>query len=263
MPLRAEKYLLTHLHGAWTREAQVEHTLLTHGSKSIASTRGLRTTHAENPSFMLTLGNDRFDENCGEVVAGSLAWSGNFRLNFELDECQTLTVLAGANPDASEYRLRPGESFTTPEMIYTHSFRGAGGASRNLHDWARNYGVWHGHVPAPTLLNRLGGRGLHVRREDADRHDRRRGGHGARNVRARRRLVRQQIPAQQRQGGAGRLGGEPREAARRHRPHRLLRPRQGAEIRHLDRTRDGQPPQRAGREAPPNGSSARPAAKRP
>ncbi len=153
MPLRAEKYLLTHLHGAWTREAQVEHTLLTHGSKSIASTRGLRTTHAENPSFMLTLGNDRFDENCGEVVAGSLAWSGNFRLNFELDECQTLTVLAGANPDASEYRLRPGESFTTPEMIYTHSFRGAGGASRNLHDWARNYGVWHGHIPAPTLLN--------------------------------------------------------------------------------------------------------------
>ena len=49
MPLRAEKYLLTHLHGAWTREAQVEHTLLTHGSKSIASTRGLRTTTPKTP----------------------------------------------------------------------------------------------------------------------------------------------------------------------------------------------------------------------
>ena len=38
-------------------------------------------------------------------------------------------------------------------MIYTHSFCGAGGALRNLHDWARNYGVYHGHEAVPTLLN--------------------------------------------------------------------------------------------------------------
>lgn len=153
LPLRAEKYLFTHLHGAWTHEAQVEHTLLTHGSKSIASIRGVRTTHAENPSFMLTLGSDRFDEASGEVVAGTLAWSGNFRLNFEVDECRTLNILAGINPEGSEYRLHRGETFTTPEMIYTHSTAGAGGASRNLHDWGRNYGIWNGHTPAPTLLN--------------------------------------------------------------------------------------------------------------
>lgn len=151
--LKAEKYLLTHLYGAWAREAQVDHTLLTHGSKSIESMREVRTTHTENPSFMLTLGSDAFSENCGEVIAGALAWSGNFRLNFEVDEYDALTVLAGANPNASEYRLRPGESFTTPEMIYTHSMRGAGGASRNLHDWGRNYGVYHAERVVPTLLN--------------------------------------------------------------------------------------------------------------
>ena len=115
--------------------------------------REVRTTHTENPSFMLTLGSDAFSENCGEVIAGALAWSGNFRLNFEVDEYDALTVLAGANPNASEYRLRPGESFTTPEMIYTHSMRGAGGASRNLHDWGRNYGVYHAERVVPTLLN--------------------------------------------------------------------------------------------------------------
>lgn len=27
------------------------------------------------------------------------------------------------------------------------------GASRNLHDWARNYGIYHGHEVVPTLLN--------------------------------------------------------------------------------------------------------------
>ena len=38
-------------------------------------------------------------------------------------------------------------------MIYTHSLRGAGGASRNLHDWGRNYGVYHAERVVPTLLN--------------------------------------------------------------------------------------------------------------
>ena len=151
--LKSDKYLLTHLYGAWAREAQVDHTLLTHGSKSIESMREVRTTHTENPAFMLTLGSGSFSENCGEVIAGALAWSGNFRLNFEVDEYDVLTVLAGANPNGSEYRLRPGESFSTPEMIYTHSLRGAGGASRNLHDWGRNYGVYHAERVVPTLLN--------------------------------------------------------------------------------------------------------------
>lgn len=153
LTLRSDKYLLTHLYGSWAREAQVDHTLLTHGTKSIQSMREVRTTHTENPAFLLTLGSETFSEQCGEVIAGALAWSGNFRLNFEVDEFDALTVLAGANPEASEYALRPGESFTTPEMIYTHSLAGAGGASRNLHDWARRYGVHNGDRAAPTLLN--------------------------------------------------------------------------------------------------------------
>lgn len=153
LSLRAGKYLLTHLYGAWAREAQVEHSLLDHGSKSIESTRGVRTTHTEQPAFLLTLDSDSFNEEYGEVIAGALAWSGNFRLNFEVDESDRLTVLAGANPAGSEYTLRPGETFRTPEMIYTYSNQGAGGASRNLHDWARRYGVYRNTHTVPTLLN--------------------------------------------------------------------------------------------------------------
>ena len=153
LSLRAGKYLLTHLYGAWAREAQVEHTQLDHGSKSIESSRGVRTTHTEQPAFLLTLDSDSFSEDYGEVIAGALAWSGNFRLNFEVDESDRLTVLAGANPAGSEYTLRPDETFRTPEMIYTYSNQGAGGASRNLHDWARHYGVYRNTHTVPTLLN--------------------------------------------------------------------------------------------------------------
>lgn len=153
LPVKASKFLLTHFYGAWAREMQVDHTLLTHGSKSIESRKGVRTTHTENPSFLLSLDTESFDENYGEVIAGALAWSGNFKLNFEVDEFDGLTILGGINPYASEYTLSPGQRFVTPDMIFTYSFEGAGGASRNLHDWARRYGVYHAETLRPTLLN--------------------------------------------------------------------------------------------------------------
>ena len=37
LPVKARSYLLTHLYGSWARESQTDHTLLTHGSKSIES----------------------------------------------------------------------------------------------------------------------------------------------------------------------------------------------------------------------------------
>jgi alpha-galactosidase len=49
--------------------------------------------------------------------------------------------------------LEEGEIFHTPEMIYTYSTDGAGGVSRNLHDWARYYQVYDAATIRPTLLN--------------------------------------------------------------------------------------------------------------
>lgn len=153
LPVRASRYLLTHFYGSWAREMQVDHTLLTHGTKSIESRKGVRTTHTENPSFLISLDTESFDEHAGEVIAGALAWTGNFKLNFEVDEFNVLNILAGINPYASEYTLDGGERLTTPDLILTYSFEGAGGASRNLHDWARNHGVRNPQVTCPTLLN--------------------------------------------------------------------------------------------------------------
>ena len=139
LPIRADKYLLTHLYGSWAHEARVDNTVLTHGIKTIESKKGTRTTHTENPAFMISLDTDTFSETTGDVIAGALAWSGNFRLNFELTEFNILNILAGINPYASAYTLAKGESFSTPEMIWTFSDRGAGQDRRNLDSCVRDY----------------------------------------------------------------------------------------------------------------------------
>lgn len=152
LPVKAERYFLNSFAGDWAKEMGLEENQLTHGIKSIESKKGMRTTRTENPSFLLSL-NAPMDENYGEVIGGALAWSGNYKLNFELDEFGVLNISAGINPFASEYHLKNGETFVTPKAIFTYSTVGAGGVSRRLHDWARNYGVYDPLTIRPTLLN--------------------------------------------------------------------------------------------------------------
>ena len=153
MVVDADRYLLTHFYGGWANEMQVDRELLTHDTKVIESRRGTQVTQTNNPSFMLSLNTSEFSETKGEVIAGALEWSGNFRLSFEMGEDGRVNVLCGINPYCSEYSLQPGKTFTTPGMIWTFSAEGAGGASRNLHRWARKYGVYGGGNVNPTLLN--------------------------------------------------------------------------------------------------------------
>lgn len=152
LPIKAKKYFLNTFYGGWAQEMFMEESELNHGIKTIESKKGVRTTHTENPSFVLAL-DTPLDENVGDVIAGALAWSGNYKMNFQVDEFNLLNITSGMNPFASEYHLKSNETFHTPEMIYTYSTTGAGGASRNLHDWARNYTVYDAKTVRPTLLN--------------------------------------------------------------------------------------------------------------
>ena len=152
LPLSAQSYYLTHFSGTWANEMQLVEEELTPGIKKIESKKGVRTTQSESPSFLLSL-NDPAQENNGEIYAGSLAWSGNYKLSFELDEFGRLHVLSGINPFASSYKLRPGESFVTPEAIITYSSSGMGEISRNYHNWSRKYSLAHGDQLRPVVLN--------------------------------------------------------------------------------------------------------------
>lgn len=150
--LSAHQYYLTHYHGNWASEVRPEETALTAGMKVLDSKLGTRAQMLQSPMFVLSL-NQPAQEEQGDVLAGTLAWSGNFQFQFELDPYHNLRVLAGINPYASEYTLEPGRDFTTPALIYTYSDQGTGGASRSLHRWARNHRIPQGKGDRLTLLN--------------------------------------------------------------------------------------------------------------
>src|SRR5690606_23905051 len=71
----------------------------------------------------------------------------------EKDPQDNLRLIAGINNYASHYQLASKQELITPKFVYTLSSKGTGQASRNLHDWARNYKVLDGHGERLTLLN--------------------------------------------------------------------------------------------------------------
>ncbi|MCD8175948.1 MAG: alpha-galactosidase [Tannerellaceae bacterium] len=152
LPLHADDYYLTHFHGTWAAEMQLVEEKLTAGSKRVESRKGVRATQSANPSFLVSL-NGPAQEDTGEVYGGSLAWSGNYLLSFEKDECGILHVVTGMNDFASAYHLAVGKVLKTPEMVWTYSSSGQGQISRNLHDWSRKYALAHGDQLLPVVLN--------------------------------------------------------------------------------------------------------------
>lgn len=148
----SQKYFLTNYHGDWAREAQPAVQQLTYGKKIIDTKLGTRAAMHSQPFF--ELGFDMpASENIGRMMLGTIAWTGNFRCTFEVDNVGGLRVIPGINPYASAYKLKPGKTFATPEFIFTLSNNGSGEASRNLHDWARLYQLKNGTGDRMTLLN--------------------------------------------------------------------------------------------------------------
>ena len=148
-----EEFLLTSFHGDWAYEMQVQRPEVPYGITSIQSRKGTQTTYNANPSFLLSVDAREFSETSGDVVAGALEWSGNYKIDFSRSTSGSVDIIAGINPYNSEYPLGPGKTFRTPRMLWTFSSRGAGQASRNFHRWARRHQIYSGGTVNPTLLN--------------------------------------------------------------------------------------------------------------
>jgi alpha-galactosidase len=149
---KAGSYWLKQYHGDWAKEMQPEETQLTHGIKTIDTKLGARADLFGPSVFMISLDKPAGEDD-GSVLYGAVEWSGNFRVDFEVDPEDHLRLIAGINNYASPYVLRPGEQLTTPAFLYTFSKNGKGEASRNMHRWARDYKLLDGHGPRLTLLN--------------------------------------------------------------------------------------------------------------
>lgn len=149
---QADHYYLTQFHGDWAEEMRMQESELTSGIKVVDSKLGSRADMYQSPFFFLSL--DRpSTEDAGSLIAGTLAWTGNFQFLFEMDNENRLNVLAGMNPYASEYLLAAGKAFWSPEFIFSYSGHGRGMASRQLHQWAMRRRVLDGEGTRLTLLN--------------------------------------------------------------------------------------------------------------
>ena len=145
-------YYLTQFNGDWISETTMSEAPLSFGKKVLDTKLGARENMFVSPFFQLSLDESARDEE-GEMLVGTLAWTGNFRFTFEVDNLGKLRVISGINPYASKRILAKGESFKTPEFIFTLSEGGRGEASRTFHDWARKYQVNKGEESRMTLLN--------------------------------------------------------------------------------------------------------------
>ena len=112
----AKKYWLTQFHGDWAEEMKMQENELTSGIKIIDTKLGTRAHMYQTPVFFLSL-NEKSDENNGELIAGTLGWSGNFQFLFEVDEKNSLRVISGINPFASEYTLLPAKYLKLPHLF--------------------------------------------------------------------------------------------------------------------------------------------------
>ncbi|KAA6303577.1 MAG: Alpha-galactosidase [Candidatus Ordinivivax streblomastigis] len=163
LTLHARGYWLTQFTGDWANEFQIDEYPLTVGSKVLENKWGITSSNGRQQHFMISMGNKEPSETEGEVLAGSLAWSGNYRLQFEVATSGQLTVLSGMNPWSADYTLPAGKTYRTPALIYTYSTQGKGQASRNLHRWALNYNVREGNTALlRTIFNNWEATGMNT-----------------------------------------------------------------------------------------------------
>lgn len=145
-------YYLTEFSGDWAKEMQMSTQQLQPGKKILDTKLGSRAAMHMQPFFEVGL-DQPADEQKGDVLMGTLGWTGNFRFTFEVDNAGNLRIIPAINPYASRYELKADEVFTTPEFIFTLSHEGTGVGSRNLQAWARNYQLKDGKRSRMTLLN--------------------------------------------------------------------------------------------------------------
>jgi alpha-galactosidase len=114
-------YDLISLDGNSQAERHITRTPLRSGKIVIDSLRG--TTSREHNSFV-ALASPNADEQHGRAYGVTLLYSGNFVFEAEVDATQQLRMTVGVNPRRFQWQLSSGESFQTPEVIFTFSNEG-------------------------------------------------------------------------------------------------------------------------------------------
>ena len=124
---------LMYFSGKWGKEYQKEYTNLDKGRFVIDNRRGV----CSGPNFVPFFAVDEgcATETSGDVWYGTLHWSGNFKIEFEIPYTNQLCVTAGVNDFDCDIVLNSGESFETPILTLGYSDSGYEKMSETLYDF--------------------------------------------------------------------------------------------------------------------------------
>ena len=152
LDLPDQDYVWMQLSGAWARERYIKERTLEQGITAIDSRRG-NSSHEHNPFMVLR--RKHTNEYRGEAIGFSLIYSGNFRIQAEVDTHNVTRVTAGINPEGFDWKLEAGEMFQTPEAAMVYSENGLNGMSQTFHKlYGRRLarGYWRDRC-RPILIN--------------------------------------------------------------------------------------------------------------
>ena len=153
VPLPPQASEVLDLTGRWCRERSPQRRPLHDGTILRSSRRG-RTGH--DATLVLVAGSDGFGWRTGEVWAVHVAWSGNHEHLVErLPEgagAHSAVLGGGELLEPGEVRLASGESYTTPEVLFTYGSEGLDSLSRRLHGRARAQ-TPRARGPRPLVIN--------------------------------------------------------------------------------------------------------------
>ena len=108
-------------HGRHAMERITQRETLSHGKKSIGSSRGT-SSHHYNP-FVILCDKDA-TEDFGDCYGMSFLYSGNFIAEAEVDQADTTRFTMGINPEGFSFELQPGASFVAPEVAMAYTAKG-------------------------------------------------------------------------------------------------------------------------------------------
>ena len=124
---------LTYLVGQWAQEFQLKQVEIDRGGFAIGSSQGV-SGHDYAPWLAVQ------DAACADgpttsTWGVSLAWSGSWHIDAQVDEGGLLRLRAGREPHEGEVLLPAGGTLTTPYLVLAFSPEGLDGLAR----------VWHAH----------------------------------------------------------------------------------------------------------------------
>jgi len=134
LDLPAADYDLLHLRGTWARELNQDRFPVPQGRFVLESATGA-SGNVHNP--FIAVMDKNTTERHGRVFATAFVYSGNFAINVEKGEFDSVRITTGINPFNFQWHLDAGESFTTPESLQVFSEAGLEGMSQEWHGFIK------------------------------------------------------------------------------------------------------------------------------